>query len=116
MHLKERMEARLFHRKFCSDPRSRDLLFHELLSLFVKTPFTDSLIRKGKQRNFPYLSGRLWSMAAKIDKSRYGITVLGDGGCGKTAVTIMFTSDHFVEYYDPTIERFESSLFQVVPG
>jgi len=39
------------------------------------------------------------------DKSRLAITVMGDGGCGKTAVTIMFTSNHFVEYYDPTIER-----------
>uniref|UniRef100_A0A7S4II12 Uncharacterized protein n=1 Tax=Vannella robusta TaxID=1487602 RepID=A0A7S4II12_9EUKA len=43
-------------------------------------------------------------LQTKIDKSRYCITVLGDGGSGKTAVTIMFTSNHFVEYYDPTIE------------
>ena len=45
-------------------------------------------------------------MSKKVDRTRHAITVLGDGGCGKTAVTIMFTSDHFVEYYDPTIERF----------
>ena len=43
-------------------------------------------------------------MSKKVDRTRHAITVLGDGGCGKTAVTIMFTSDHFVEYYDPTIE------------
>jgi len=32
------------------------------------------------------------------------ITVLGDGAVGKTALTIQFCSNHFVEYYDPTIE------------
>ena len=30
--------------------------------------------------------------------------MLGDGGVGKTALTIQFTSNHFVEDYDPTIE------------
>eukprot|EP01114_Cavostelium_apophysatum_P023511 TRINITY_DN8884_c0_g1_i2.p1 TRINITY_DN8884_c0_g1~~TRINITY_DN8884_c0_g1_i2.p1 ORF type:complete len:125 (+),score=14.41 TRINITY_DN8884_c0_g1_i2:83-457(+) len=32
------------------------------------------------------------------------LVVLGDGGSGKTAITIQCTSNHFVEYYDPTIE------------
>merc|ERR1711974_220128 len=32
------------------------------------------------------------------------IVVLGDGGVGKTALTIQLCSNHFVEEYDPTIE------------
>jgi len=32
------------------------------------------------------------------------LTVLGEGGVGKTALTVQFISNHFVEYYDPTIE------------
>ncbi|BEI83202.1 hypothetical protein CcaverHIS002_0310700 [Cutaneotrichosporon cavernicola] len=34
----------------------------------------------------------------------YKITVLGDGGVGKTALTVQFTMSSFVETYDPTIE------------
>ena len=34
----------------------------------------------------------------------YKICVLGDGGVGKTALTIQLCSNHFVEEYDPTIE------------
>ncbi|PVH86228.1 hypothetical protein DL98DRAFT_393209, partial [Cadophora sp. DSE1049] len=34
----------------------------------------------------------------------YKIVVLGDGGVGKTAMTIQITLNHFVETYDPTIE------------
>jgi len=37
-------------------------------------------------------------------KSHYKICVLGDGGVGKTALTIQLCSSHFVEEYDPTIE------------
>lgn len=32
------------------------------------------------------------------------LCVMGDGGVGKTATTIQMISNHFVEYYDPTIE------------
>jgi len=32
------------------------------------------------------------------------ICVLGDGGVGKTAITVQFCSSEFVEHYDPTIE------------
>jgi len=42
------------------------------------------------------------------------IAVMGDGGCGKTATTIQFVANHFVEYYDPTIE--DSYRKQVVIG
>ncbi|KAI9636300.1 P-loop containing nucleoside triphosphate hydrolase protein [Dioszegia hungarica] len=34
----------------------------------------------------------------------FKITVLGDGGVGKTALTVQFTMSSFVEAYDPTIE------------
>ncbi|KAL0094965.1 small G-protein Ras2 [Phycomyces blakesleeanus] len=34
----------------------------------------------------------------------YKIVVLGDGGVGKTALTIQLLLNHFVETYDPTIE------------
>nr|ODN89545.1 Ras family, other [Cryptococcus depauperatus CBS 7841] len=34
----------------------------------------------------------------------FKVTVLGDGGVGKTAITVQFTMSSFVETYDPTIE------------
>lgn len=34
----------------------------------------------------------------------YRLVVLGDGGVGKTALTIQLCLNHFVESYDPTIE------------
>ena len=36
--------------------------------------------------------------------SHFKICCLGDGGVGKTALTIQLCSNHFVEEYDPTIE------------
>eukprot|EP01091_Cochliopodium_minus_P002790 TRINITY_DN1264_c0_g1_i1.p1 TRINITY_DN1264_c0_g1~~TRINITY_DN1264_c0_g1_i1.p1 ORF type:complete len:185 (-),score=64.08 TRINITY_DN1264_c0_g1_i1:82-636(-) len=36
--------------------------------------------------------------------TNFKLCVLGDGGVGKTALTIQFCSSHFVETYDPTIE------------
>eukprot|EP01094_Clydonella_sp_ATCC50884_P001204 TRINITY_DN1089_c3_g1_i1.p2 TRINITY_DN1089_c3_g1~~TRINITY_DN1089_c3_g1_i1.p2 ORF type:complete len:190 (-),score=79.11 TRINITY_DN1089_c3_g1_i1:178-747(-) len=36
--------------------------------------------------------------------AHYKICCLGDGGVGKTALTIQLCSNHFVEEYDPTIE------------
>ncbi|KAI9337571.1 ras family-domain-containing protein [Obelidium mucronatum] len=43
---------------------------------------------------------------------RHKIVVLGDGGVGKTALTIQLCMNHFVETYDPTIE--DSYMKQVV--
>lgn len=34
----------------------------------------------------------------------YRIVVCGDGGCGKSALTIKFVQSYFIETYDPTIE------------
>ncbi|KAI5292048.1 Ras GTPase ras2, partial [Ascosphaera atra] len=41
-------------------------------------------------------------MAGKM--KMYKLVVLGDGGVGKTALTIQLCLNHFVETYDPTIE------------
>jgi len=35
----------------------------------------------------------------------YKLVVLGEGGVGKSALTIQFTQNHFVKEYDPTIEN-----------
>lgn len=46
---------------------------------------------------------------------RYKIVVLGDGGVGKTALTVSFVQNQFIEEYDPTIE--DSYLKQCeIPG
>merc|ERR1711991_711156 len=34
----------------------------------------------------------------------YKVCILGDGGVGKSALTIQFVQNHFIEEYDPTIE------------
>mmetsp|Transcript_16891 Transcript_16891/g.47623 ORF Transcript_16891/g.47623 Transcript_16891/m.47623 type:complete len:193 (+) Transcript_16891:104-682(+) len=35
----------------------------------------------------------------------YRIVILGEGGVGKSCITIQFTQNHFVREYDPTIEN-----------
>ena len=37
--------------------------------------------------------------------STYKIVIIGDGGVGKSALTIQLTQNHFVTEYDPTIEN-----------
>ena len=34
------------------------------------------------------------------------IAILGSGGVGKSSILLQFVQDHFIEYYDPTIEDF----------
>jgi GTPase KRas protein len=43
------------------------------------------------------------------------LCVMGDGGTGKTASTIQFVANHFVEMYDPTIEDSYKASFCFVP-
>merc|ERR1712010_395827 len=43
-------------------------------------------------------------MGALVFMATHKACVLGDGGVGKTALTIQLCSNHFVEEYDPTIE------------
>ena len=45
----------------------------------------------------------------------YKIVLLGAGGVGKSSLTIMFTQNHFVDEYDPTIEdRFVNFHFSTL--
>ncbi|KAJ6790425.1 hypothetical protein PWT90_07466 [Aphanocladium album] len=48
-----------------------------------------------RARTSPIMAGRM---------VLYKLVVLGDGGVGKTALTIQLCLQHFVETYDPTIE------------
>ncbi|KAK9470408.1 ras family protein [Dipodascopsis tothii] len=41
---------------------------------------------------------------SRPDSSVFRVVVLGDGGVGKTALTLQLCLNHFVETYDPTIE------------
>ena len=36
--------------------------------------------------------------------ARYRIVVLGDGGVGKSALTLQYVQHNFIDYHDPTIE------------
>jgi GTPase SAR1 family protein len=36
----------------------------------------------------------------------FKVVVLGSGGVGKSALTVQFVSNTFIEKYDPTIEDF----------
>ena len=37
-------------------------------------------------------------------RPRYRIVVLGDGGVGKSALTLQYVQHNFIDYHDPTIE------------
>jgi len=39
-----------------------------------------------------------------VGSNEYKVVVVGSGGVGKSALTIIFVQNHFIEEYDPTIE------------
>lgn len=45
--------------------------------------------------------------------SEIKLVILGDGGVGKSAITIMFVQNHFITEYDPTIEDSYRKQFTV---
>ena len=44
------------------------------------------------------------SSGASNEVKRYRIVVLGDGGVGKSALTLQYVQHNFIDYHDPTIE------------
>lgn len=42
------------------------------------------------------------------------VVVLGSGGVGKSALTVQFVSNQFIEKYDPTIEDFYRKEIEVI--
>ena len=65
-----------------------------------------------------YLSGLFFFREKKNEKIKfrmqeYKLVVLGTGGVGKSALTVQFVQNIFVERYDPTIE--DSYRKQVCP-
>jgi len=44
------------------------------------------------------------SSAAAGGVRRYRLVVLGDGGVGKSALTLQYVQHNFIDYHDPTIE------------
>jgi len=46
----------------------------------------------------------VWRASEGEGMTEYKLVVVGDGGVGKSAITIQLIQNHFVEEYDPTIE------------
>nr|QDA95516.1 GTPase KRas isoform 2 [Homo sapiens]UJY53490.1 GTPase KRas isoform 3 [Homo sapiens] len=46
--------------------------------------------------------------------TEYKLVVVGAGGVGKSALTIQLIQNHFVDEYDPTIERVEDAFYTLV--
>ena len=44
------------------------------------------------------------STRQSVGLRRYRIVVLGDGGVGKSALTLQYVQHNFIDYHDPTIE------------
>ncbi|VDN31636.1 unnamed protein product [Gongylonema pulchrum] len=44
-----------------------------------------------------------WNISVYL---HFQVVVLGSGGVGKSALTVQFVSNTFIEKYDPTIEDF----------
>ena len=52
-------------------------------------------------------------MNAVLTKVFFQVVVLGSGGVGKSALTVQFVSNTFIEKYDPTIEDFYRKEIEV---
>jgi GTPase KRas protein len=59
----------------------------------------------------PLIKGRAGSTTAALGtptaepaSDEYHVVIVGSGGVGKSAMTVLFVHDYFVEQYDPTIE------------
>ena len=49
--------------------------------------------------------GELWFGATpELEQQILEVSVIGEGGVGKSCITLRFTQNQFVPYYDPTIE------------
>lgn len=53
----------------------------------------------------------VWDSAIEVK-----VALLGDGGCGKSALTQKFVSNHFPEEYDPTIEDSYTKVISLKPS
>lgn len=40
-----------------------------------------------------------------LSKHKHKVVVLGNGGVGKSALCLQLMQNHFIEWYDPTIEE-----------
>ncbi|KAF2807514.1 ras-domain-containing protein [Mytilinidion resinicola] len=72
---------------------------------YVRPPIQEP--PKAKQKEIPMPRDGIRRPARSVPESKlttYKLVVLGDGGVGKTALTIQLCLNHFVETYDPTIE------------
>lgn len=58
-------------------------------------------------------------MSVEIEKSKkptleeYKVAIIGDGGVGKSSITVQFLSNEYSEVYDPTMEDYYSKRVKV---
>ncbi len=70
--------------------------------MYLKKKVKKSLKQKTKTKKRRKNKNKM--STASQTRREYKIVVMGEGGVGKTALTIQFVVGHFVEEYDPTIE------------
>jgi len=78
---------------------------------------TNEAIELAKELNIPFVETsaktrenieNLFETLVRViprEGTLYKIVIVGDGGVGKSAIVIQFTSNHFVQEYNPTIEN-----------
>jgi Ras-like without CAAX 2 len=54
--------------------------------------------------SFSSNTSEMSSTRPSVGLRRYRIVVLGDGGVGKSALTLQYVQHNFIDYHDPTIE------------